>query len=114
MDGRPLPKVASYLTTSFGVRNLDTITTAGAVKHLAAETGQTPIILANVDISISKHGSRHIAVVAHHDCAGNPVPAKAQRDQLARAATLLRDLYPEPEITALWVNEQGIVERVSR
>lgn len=113
MDGRPQRKVADYLLTSFGVRNLDTITTAGTVRHLAETTDQTATLRANLKVSVSGHGSRHIAVVAHHDCAGNPVPAKTQRDQVAAAVRRLRADYPEFEVIGLWVNEQWIIEMLN-
>ena len=112
MDGRPQRKVADYLTTSFGVRHLDTITTAGTVRHLAAETEQTPVLLENLRISIEKHGSKQVAVVAHHDCAGNPISDKAQKSEVRAAVARLLELYPRAEITGLWLNEQWIVERV--
>lgn len=114
MDGRPQRKVADYLSTSFGVRHLDNITTAGLVRHLAEETDQTSTILTNLDISIQQHGSRKVAVVAHHDCAGNPVSDKAQKQQIVAAVVRLEDLYPDIEVTGLWLNESWIVERVQR
>lgn len=114
MDGRPQRKVADYLTTSFGVRHLDTITTAGTVRHLAEDTEQTPILLENVGISVERHGSRHIAVVAHHDCAGNPVSPKTQKQQLGVAVTRLATLYPDLEVVGLWLGEHWIVEKVAR
>lgn len=114
MDGRPQRKVADYLLTSFGVRHLDTITTAGTVKHLAADTEQTATLLSNLAVSVDKHGSNHIAVVAHYDCAGNPVAEKTQRHQVTEATTKLRGLYPDAEIVGLWLNEHWIVEKVGR
>lgn len=112
MDGRPQRKVADYLTTSFGVRVLDTITTAGTVRHLAAETGQTPILLDNLAISIQQHGSSQVAVVAHHDCAGNPVSDRMQKEQVRDAAALVRQTHPEVEVIGLWVAEHQIIERI--
>lgn len=112
MDGRPLRKVADYLTTSFGVRYLDTLTTAGLVRHLAEDTTETPTILANLDVSLERHGSRQIAVVAHHDCAGNPVADNTQKQQLATAVSRLRMRHPEAEVVALWLNDRWIVEKV--
>lgn len=112
MDGRPQRKVADYLTTSFGVRHLDLITTAGTVRHLAEDTAETGLLLRNLAVSTDKHGSRHIAIVAHHDCAGNPVSDKAQKDQVRAAVALIRDLYPGAEVTGLWLNERWIVERL--
>ena len=112
MDGRPQRIVADYLTTSFGVRHLDTITTAGTVRHLAEDTEQTSALLSNLDISVKSHGSNHIAVVAHHDCAGNPVSDRTQRQQVAAATVRLRQLYPDAEVVGLWLNEHWVVEPV--
>lgn len=114
MDGRPHRKVADYLTTSFGVRHLDSITTAGTVRHLVEETEQTRTLLSNLAISLDRHGSGQVAVVAHHDCAGNPVPDMTQKNQVARAMTHLGELYPDVEVVGLWLNEHWIVERVGR
>lgn len=112
MDGRPQRKVADYLVTTFGVRHLDTITTAGTVRHLAEETSHTPILLANLDISLQAHGSRRIAIAAHHDCAGNPVSDKTQKQQLVTAVARISDLHPEAEVIALWLDQNWIVERL--
>jgi carbonic anhydrase len=113
MDGRPLRKVADYLITSFGVRNLDTITTAGMVRHLSDDTDQTSIILSNLDVSIHRHGSSQIAIVAHHDCAGNPVPDNTQRRQLVGAVEKLRKRYPDARVVGLWLDPHWIVEKVT-
>jgi len=112
MDGRIQRKVADYLSASFGVRNIDTITTAGLVRYVAENTNQTRAILDNVEISVATHGSRNIAVVAHHDCAGNPVAAKVQKDQVSRAAIRLAELYPDASVIGLWLGEHWIVEKV--
>ncbi len=114
MDGRIQRKVNDYLSTTFGVRNTDTITTAGLVRHVAEDTGQTRALLDNVEISVATHGSRNIAVVAHHDCAGNPVGAKVQKDQVARAVGRLADIYPNVNVIGLWVGEHMVIEKVSR
>ena len=112
MDGRPQRKVADYLTTSFGARHLDTITTAGMVRHLVTDTEQTPAIMSNLDMSIRRHGSRHIAVVAHHDCVGNPVPDKLQQDQVSMAVARVSQAHPETEVLGLWVDAHWIISRV--
>ena len=112
MDGRPQRKVADYLATSFGVRHLDNITTAGLVRHLAEATAQTATLLSSLEISVTKHGSSKIAVVAHHDCAGNPAPDAVQKQQVAAAVAHLADLYPKAEVTGLWLGPNWIVEKV--
>lgn len=112
MDGRIQRKVSDYLTTSFGVRHLDTITAAGLVKHLAVDTHQTDALLSNLDMSTTAHGSRHVAIVAHHDCAGNAVADKTQRQQVASAVTWLSDRHPDLEVIGLWLGDNWIVERI--
>lgn len=114
MDGRPQRKVAAYLSVALRVRHLDTITTAGLVRHLVSDTEQTPILLANLDISLTAHGSQRVAVVAHHDCAGNPVSDEQQTQQIADAVRRLSTIHPEAELVGLWVNEHWTVEEVTR
>jgi carbonic anhydrase len=112
MDGRPQRKVADYLATSFGARHLDTITTAGMVRHLVTDTEQTPAIMSNLDLSIRRHGSRHIAVVAHHDCVGNPLPDKTQKEQVSMAVARVSQAHPDTEVLGLWVDAHWIISRV--
>ncbi|HEX6302438.1 MAG TPA: carbonic anhydrase [Acidimicrobiia bacterium] len=112
MDGRIQRKVSDYLSTAFGVRHLDTITTAGLIRHVAADTSQTASLLDNVEASMKGHGSNMIAVVAHHDCAGNPVSDRVQKQEVANAMTRLAETYPGAGVIGLWLNEQWIVERI--
>lgn len=112
MDGRIQRKVSDYLTATFGVRNIDTVTAAGMIRHIAADTERTTTILADLDVSISEHGSQDIAVVAHHDCAGNPTSDRAQRDQVVEAVTRIRRRHPEAEVIGLWLDRNSTVERI--
>jgi hypothetical protein len=112
MDGRIQRKVSDYLSTAFGVRHLDTITTAGLIRHVAADTTQTATLLDNVAASMKAHGSNKIAVVAHHDCAGNPVSDRVQKQEVATAMIRLAETHPGSEVIGLWLNEQWIVERI--
>jgi len=113
MDGRPQQKVAAYLSVAFRVRHLDSITTAGLVRHLASDTDQTPILLANLNISLTAHGSQRVAVVAHHDCAGNPLSAEQQKEQVAAAVRRLSTIHPDAKFVGIWVNEHWTVEEVT-
>ncbi len=112
MDGRIQRPVADFLLDSFGARYLDTITAAGMVRHVADETGRSATILGDVAVSRDRHGSTQIAITAHHDCAGNPVPATNQQEQLIRAAARLGEMHPDAEIVALWVDQSWAVHSV--
>ncbi len=106
MDGRTQLPVNEYLRQLLGVDYVDTITEPGPVRILAEEPDSpaTQSILARVEISVAKHGSQCIAIVAHHDCTGNPAPEQRQKDQLLVAREFLRGRHPATKILALWVD----------
>jgi carbonic anhydrase len=112
MDGRIQRKVSDYLVTTFGVRNVDTVTAAGMVKHVASDTSRTQAILGDLDVSVSQHGSRDIAVVAHHDCAGNPAADTEQKDQVAKAVARLMERHPGAEVVGIFLDRNRTIERV--
>ncbi len=114
MDGRVQLPVIRYLQQRFGVDYVDTITEPGPNRILAERTNSALVqsILARLNISVEKHGSRGIAVVGHHDCAGNPAFREEQVQHLAQAVEFLRGQYANMEIIGLWVNERWQVEEV--
>lgn len=112
MDGRVQRKVNDYLKTTFGARYIDTVTAPGMVKNIASPTDRTEEIFSDSRISTEKHGSTQIAIAAHADCAGNPVPDATQKQQLSEAMTRLHEAFPEAEIVALWLDSNQIVERI--
>jgi carbonic anhydrase len=114
MDGRVQLPVIAYLQERCGVDHVDMITEPGPVRLLAERTYLTRIdsVRARVDVSISRHGSRHIAIVAHHDCAGNPVDKQTQLQQLAAAVKLIKEWGRPAEVIGLWVDENWMVEEV--
>jgi hypothetical protein len=56
--------------------------------------------------------SRVVAVVAHHDCAGNPGPKDLHLAQLQEAAGVVKSWRLPVRIVTLWVNEHWQVEPV--
>ena len=105
IDGRVQLSVIEAVRSAFGVSYVDSITEAGIVKYLADEIGsiQTKSALASIELSLSKHGSRAIAVAAHHDCAGNPQDEENQKAQLQRAVEFLKAQFPACKVIGLWV-----------
>ena len=112
MDGRIQRRISDHLQDTFGVSHLDTITTAGAVRHLAEETDRTASLLADLEVSTSVHRSTQIGVVAHHDCAGNPVADDVQRSQITQAVRRLSDGDPEIEVIGLFLTADSEIELV--
>ena len=113
IDGRFQKRVQSQVVTRVGVRYVDTVTSAGAVKHFAGEvTAEGRRLLEQVAVSIDAHDSKRLAIVAHGDCAGNPVSDATQKAQLEEATTTLSRLLPEMTISAFFLDPGGGFERV--
>ncbi len=114
MDGRTQEPVIKYLKEHFNVQYIDTITEPGPVALLAESISapETKSILKRIDISVEKHASKGIAIIAHHDCAGNPVDKDKQLEQLSRSIRFIKGKYDLPVI-GLWVNEEWEVELIS-
>jgi len=114
MDGRVQIPVNEYLRRELSVDYVDTITEAGPVRILAEEqeSDLADSILARVDISVKKHKSKTVAIVAHYDCTGNPVKKDVQLEQLESAVDFLNAKYPDIKISGLWVDSNWNVENI--
>jgi hypothetical protein len=114
MDGRVQLPVIEYLKERFGVEYVDSITEAGPnlVLSRQRETGVVRLILERLKISVDNHKSTGIAVVGHHDCAGNPSPRDEQIIHIQKAVEYLKRYYPAMAIIGLWVDENWRVHEV--
>jgi hypothetical protein len=107
MDGRVQTPVAEFAKDRFGVTYVDTVTEAGPVRALAAagDPATAASIERRVAISVEDHGSAGVVVVAHAECAGNPVDDDTQLRQLGEACARLADTFPGLPVLGLWVDE---------
>jgi len=108
IDGRVQKPVAAYMQKSFNVDYVDMITEPGPNKILSE--GKDASIVASlkkkVEISIKKHNSQIIAIVAHYDCAGNPENEDVQKEHLCKAVNVIISWgFPVKKIIALWLDE---------
>jgi hypothetical protein len=113
MDGRTQLPVNSWMKEKFGVDFVDTITEPGPNGVLA--NNKEPLVTSIKDrvlISVNGHGSRTIALVGHHDCAGNPGPKDMQLDHMMKGIEVLRSWALPVHILGLWVGEDWKVEVV--
>ncbi|MCK4511962.1 hypothetical protein KAW64_09495 [bacterium] len=117
IDGRVQLPVIRYLQERLGVLYVDVVSEAGPVRCLAdsADSEAKRSILRRVGISIEAHRSRVIAVVAHADCAGNPVDEEQQRRELGLSVDYIAENFPETSVLGLWVNaEWSVAEACAR
>jgi hypothetical protein len=114
MDGRTQLPVINYIKVRFNVDYVDVITEPGPVKVIAEQSSafQVYSIQQRMMISQQKHGSQHLALVAHHDCAGNPVEKANQIEQLRQCLGYIRLWGFKGDVVGLWVNENWEVEEV--
>lgn len=107
MDGRVHLAVISYLKKRFQAEYVDLITEPGPDLIMAEQTDSHLVesIFARIHVSVSKHKSGGIAVIGHHDCAGNPVTKDEHIQQVKKSIELIRQQYKEPEIIGVWVDE---------
>lgn len=111
IDGRIQRPVSDFVITRFGAAHIDNVTRAGMVKHLTASYDPaTNLIIEDLETSLNGHGSRQIALVAHRDCAGNPISDEAQKSQLAEAVAHFARRYPTHEVIGLWLGENWAIE----
>ena len=114
MDGCVQLPVIRHLQQRFNAPNIDLITEPGPNRILSEGKQEQKVIsiLERVAVSVEKHGSKNIAVAAHHDCAGNPAPKDEQLSQVRRAVKLLKEQYGDLEIIGLWLYENWRVEEI--
>lgn len=111
MDGRTQLPVNAFLKARYGVDYVDTVTEPGP-EGILVGTGAPLMdsIRYRVAISVEKHGSKAVALVAHHDCAGNPVSPEQHKSQALRGLDVIQSWGFGVEVIALWVGPDWHVE----
>jgi len=106
MDGRVQVPVIEYMRKTYHADYVDMITEAGPNKILAENSDKAKVesIKARARISVERHGSRLIAVVGHHDCAGNPANAETQLRHIRAAMKTVDSWSLKVEVTGIWVD----------
>lgn len=101
MDGRCMEAVTLYGQERFGVQYPDTITEAGLVGLLAQKDIDQNLLAGlkkKIDISLKNHHSKGILVFGHAECAGNPVADNLHKEDVLRAADVVRSLIDNTAI----------------
>lgn len=114
MDGRIQEPIINYIKANFDIEYIDIITEAGPNGVIANRTSEEAInsIHKRIIISTELHGSDHIFIAGHYDCAGNPVSKDVHLRHIDKSAEYIQSKYPEAVIVKLWVNDKWEVERL--
>ena len=114
IDGRVQIPVINYLKDRFNVEYVDCVTEAGPNRIVGG--GSNELLLASiidrVKISVTHHNSVGLAIVAHHDCAGNPTSKTEQLEDLEFGVKYLTEQFGEIPVIGLWVDEKWEVSEV--
>lgn len=115
MDGRVQLPVNEWLRSKFKVDYIDTITEAGPNGILAKKNDPITLesIKKRVGVSVTKHGSKVVAVVGHYDCAGNAVGREEHLTHIRDAIKVIDSWGFGVRITGLWVDEDWKVSEVA-
>ena len=114
MDGRTQLPVTTWIKNKYGLDYVDMITEPGPEKILSRGTPeQVESIKSRVDISVNAHGSQTILIVAHHDCAGNPVSKEEHVRQVKDCLKIVKSWgLPVKDVIGAWVNDGWAVELI--
>ncbi len=115
MDGRVQMPVFEYFKTKHGVDFVDMITEPGPIRTLSENREKIVVesIKRRVEISLLRHNSKLIALVGHHDCAGNPVKKNIQIKQIRIAIKAVGSWKFNAQLIGLWVDKNWEVNEVS-
>jgi len=107
MDGRTQRPVRRWMEAEYGVDYVDMITEPGPDAILAGGDETLVASIKNrVLISVEKHGSKVVAIVAHGDCAGNPVTKDEHMAMLVQAAQTVKEWDLPVTIVGLWIDAE--------
>lgn len=113
MDGRVQLPVISWMKKQFDVQYIDMITEAGPEKMINEGTEQeVESIQSRIQVSYEAHGSKVVAIIGHHGCAGNPVPKDEKLAQIKKSVDTVNSWGYQMDVLGLYVNENWEVEPV--
>lgn len=116
IDGRVQMPVINHLKDHYGADYVDMITEPGPVSVLTDEKKfrQADSIIYRVGLSIKVHKSKLIAIVAHYNCAGNPVHKSHQLVQLKDSVKIVKQNFLRAHILGLWVDRHRVVNEIAQ
>lgn len=77
-----------------------------------AKDDDTIRILKASRVSVNKHGSRHIIISGHYDCAGFPVDESVHRRNIEESVATVKSWNLNADVSGVWVNDRWQIEKV--
>ena len=116
MDGRIQIPVIEWLKRQCDVDYVDMITEPGPERLLSEGKDKVAIesIQKRLEISVTRHNSKLVAIMGHHDCAGNPVDRETKLEQIFTAVKTVESWNFNVRVIGLWVDENWEVHQLNR
>jgi len=114
IDGRTQEPVISHMKKNYNIEGVDMVTFPGVDGIFSSDkhSAEVDSIERAVSISIEKHGSRIIAVIGHHDCAGNPGDREHHYLDIRKAVHEISSWNFPVHVIGLYVNDKREIEEV--
>lgn len=113
IDGRTQEAVIGYMKRNYSVDGVDMVTLPGADGIFSGRhNAEIDLVKRAVNISVEKHGSGVVAVVGHHDCAGNPGDREHHRVHLRTAMLKVESWDLAVQVLGLYVNDKWKIEEI--
>jgi len=112
MDGRVQLPTIHWIKENYKINYVDMITEMGMDGVLSADDSEIDSIIKKIKFSVEQHQTRHIFVLGHYDCKGNPTDDETHKRQICQAAEKLKRLDLPCKIIGLWVSEEWQVEEI--
>lgn len=107
MDGRIQHAVVDWARREFAVDYVDMVTVPGVDRILATDRRGCLRVVSDLEMSRQAHGSRHVVVASHADCAGNPVPDVEHERMVRDGMAWLANQFPDMTIVGVHVDIDG-------
>lgn len=108
IEGRIHEALRGWILDRLDIDTVDLVTVQGPDAVLAAGDAEWVDRLAKrVLVSHGAHGSTHVVLASHSDCAAHPVTDAEHRQDLALSAARLRPLLPAMEVVPVHVQQRG-------
>jgi hypothetical protein len=114
MDGRVQQPVIDFMKKMFDADYVDMITEPGPIKFLSENSDEAILesLKTRLGVSFNAHGSRVLAIIGHHGCAGNPVKREVQLEQIDKAVEMVKSWNFQMEFVRLYVNSNWEIEEL--
>lgn len=117
IDGRTQEVVIDHMKQKYDIDGVDLVTFPGVDRVLSNNKEEeqrseeiATLVRESVSISVEKHGSRVIAIVGHHDCAGNPGNREHHYIHIRSAMRKMSSWNFPTQVVGFYVNDKREIE----